>query len=298
MKNTMMQILARFLIALAVTTTTVANETYFHEFVVQADLVYSQADPICQMDLFIPAKATDDVPCVVVIQGGGFRAQTGKKFRPFAEHLAKHGIAAALIGYRGQPNHTYLDTMTDIKTAVRFVRKVSTEHGIDPDKIGAMGRSAGATIAALLAVTGNIREFTSASEHQEFSSQIQAVVGISGVYDFIARFADEEQRALQPNLDTKIISNGAWIDAPNSIDDEHWLLASAITHLDPTDPPMLLLHSRDDSTVPWPQSRNMHQALTDAEVEAEIYLSESGGHGGPADSNDRMVTFFQNVFSD
>lgn len=298
MKTTMMQILARFLIALALTSTTVANDTTAPEFVVHADLVYSQANPICQMDLFIPAKATDDVPCVVVIQGGGFRSQTGQKFRPFAEHLAKHGIAAALIGYRGQPNHTYLDTMTDIKTAVRFVRKVSAEHGIDPNQIGAMGRSAGATIAALLAVTGGDQKFGSDGEHQDFSSQIQAVVGISGVYDFIARFADDEQRALQPNLDTKIISNGAWIGTPYSIDDEYWLHASAVAHLDPIDPPMLLLHSRDDGTVPWLQSRNMHRALIDAGVEAEIHLSESGGHGGHADSKDRMVTFFQNVFSD
>lgn len=292
----MKRITATLFTLLVVITPTWADDKGDHEFEVRAGLVYSNAGAICQMDLFIPQGATAAVPCVLVIQGGGFRAQNGQKFKPFAEYLAAHGIAAALIGYRGQPDDIYPATLADLRTATRFVRKISAEHGIDPDQIGAMGRSAGATIAALLA-TSNFDE-DGPREHAEYPSQIQAVVGISGVYDFIARFEDDEQRVLQPNLDTKIISNGAWIGSPYSIDDEHWRRASPITHLDPTDPPMLLLHSRNDGTVPWPQSRNMYRALIDAEIKAEIHLSESGGHGGPTDSKVRMVTFFQNVFSD
>jgi len=48
--------------------------------------------------------------------------------------------------------------MADVTTAVRFLRKVSGEYGIDPNRIGVLGRSAGATLAALLAVGSQRRE--------------------------------------------------------------------------------------------------------------------------------------------
>ena len=144
-----------------------------HEFEVRAGLVYSNAGAICQMDLFIPQGATAAVPCVLVIQGGGFRAQNGQKFKPFAEYLAAYGIAAALIGYRGQPDHIYPATLADLRTAIRFVRKISAEHGIDPDQIGAMGRSAGATIAALLATSN----FDEDGARDQRSRQVLQVLG-------------------------------------------------------------------------------------------------------------------------
>ena len=288
---------AHILMLLAFITAAYADDTGGQKFEVRPGLVYSTADAISKMDLYLPQNATADVPCVLVIQGGGFRAQNGQKFKPFAEYLAAHGLAAALIGYRGQPDHTYPATLADLRTATRFVRKISAQHGIDPDKIGAMGRSAGATIAALLA-TSDSDDNDAGNEHLDFSSGIQAVVGIAGVYDFIARFVDEEQRALQPNVDTKILSNGAWIGTPFSAQDSHWRRASTVTHLDPSDPPMLLLHSRNDSTVPWPQSHNMHHALIDAGIKAQLHLADSGGHGGPSDSKERMVTFFTAVFAD
>ncbi|GAB5561363.1 MAG: hypothetical protein SynsKO_30100 [Synoicihabitans sp.] len=290
-----MNFLARIiLIGLVGPLTAVAATEQFE--VVEA-LPYSQADPICRLDLYLPSEATAPVPCVIVIQGGGFRAQNGQKFKPFAEHLARQGIAAALIGYRGLPDHTYTKTVSDVKTAARFLRKISGDHGIDPDRIGAMGRSAGATLAALAVTTRGKPAFLGRGEHSSFSSRIQAVVGIAGVYDFVARFVDEDQRALQPNLDAKMLSNDAWIGTPFSANDPRWEKASASTHIDKNDPPMLLLQSRDDNTVPWMQSRNFHDQLVAAGVAAEWHLAESGGHAGPVDSKARMVAFFRRVLS-
>jgi len=138
------------------------------EYALYRGLSYSDADPKLTLDLFLPLKAPKPMPCVVVIQGGGFMAQNGQRFRPFAEHLANNGIAAALISYRGLPDHPYRETVADIKTAVRFLRRISNDFGIDSDRIGAMGRSAGATLAALLAVSTGIEE-SNKGGHKEFS---------------------------------------------------------------------------------------------------------------------------------
>ena len=62
--------------------------------------------------------------------------------------------------------------------------------------------------------------------------------------------------------------------------------ASAITHIDSADPPMLFLHARDDNTVPWPQSRDMHRAMLKAGVKSErvqLEIFTQVGHG-PQDS--------------
>jgi len=265
------------------------------EFTLHKGLVYSSVTEKLTMDLFIPQGATKAVPCVIVIQGGGFRKQDGQRFLPFAEHLAKNGFAAALIAYRGRPDNTYQNTISDIKAAVRFVRKISGDYNISSDRIGAMGRSAGATLAALLAVTGDVEGFEGDGGHEKFSSNIQAAVGISGVYDFLARYSSKEQRSLQPNLDEKKMSNCEWIGAPFSSFNEHWFRASAINHIDSEDPPMLLIHSKNDRTVPWLQSQDMHKTMIEAGISSDIEISEDGGHGGPANAKELMVTFFRKV---
>lgn len=258
-------------------------------------LVFAEPGEKLALDLFLPASTDAAVPCVMVIQGGGFSPQDGKRFRSFAEYLAEHGFAAATIAYRGRPKHTYKDTMADVQAAVRYVRSVSGEYGIDPNRIGAMGRSAGGTLAVLLAVTDEPEG--GGSEGPTQSSRIQAAVGFAGVYDFVARFTDAEQIALQPRHETKSGTNGEWIGEDFSADSAAWRDASAVNHVDAADPPVLLIHCKDDSTVPWPQSQQMYTKLREAGVDVEIEIYETGGHGcQPKDGGDpmaRMVEFFK-----
>ncbi len=249
------------------------------QFKVHKDLNYSQANEVLTLDIFLPKTVSESVPCILVIQGGGFNAQDGQKFRPFAEYLAEHGFAAALIAYRGRPDHQYRDTVADTKAAVRFVRSIAEQHSIDPDRIGAMGRSAGGTLAGLLAVTGGMESFEGEGGHADYSSRIQAAVAYAGVFDFVSRFTDEKQIALQPNVETKVISNGEWVGPPFSPDGKDWIRASAITHVDKEDPPILLIHCEDDATVPWIQSELMFEAMKKAGADVSQICYKEGGHG-------------------
>ncbi|GMW03274.1 MAG: hypothetical protein AMXMBFR84_44080 [Candidatus Hydrogenedentota bacterium] len=236
---------------------------------------------------------------MIVIQGGGFSPQDGKRFRVFAEYLAERGFAAATIAYRGQPEHTYKETMSDVREAVRYVRSVSGTYGIDPDRIGAAGRSAGATLAVLLAVADD--STADGGDGTAASHRIRAAVGFAGVYDFVTRFTDPEQLALQPKHEAKAKTNGAWIGEDFSIDSAAWREASAISHVDRTDPPVLFIHCKDDSTVPWIQSQKMYAMMRSHEVDAEIAIYETGGHGcQPKDGRDPMalmVEFFKKALS-
>lgn len=262
---------------------------------VHEGLSYSGKDKWLKLDLYLPSATTQPVPCIVVIQGGGFMARNGKGFRNFARHFAANGFAAATIAYRGRPENTWQTTVADTKTAVRYLRKVSGNYGIDPKRIGAMGRSAGGTLAVMLAVSGDDTPQAADTEHSEFSSEIQAAVGICGIYDFVARFSDPTQKALQPGLAKKLVSNGEWIGTPFLPTDKEWTSASAINALTPNDPPILFLQSRNDPVVPWLQAQNMHDAMLKAKLRPEIKITETGGHGGPPNAEDLMVEYFRKV---
>lgn len=246
---------------------------------VKKGLPFTEADPSLTLDLYLPKSANSPLPCVVVIQGGGFAPQNGQKFKPFAAYLAERGFAAALVSYRGRPDHRYMDTIADNKAAVRFLRANSSNYRIDPDRIGAMGRSAGGTLAAMLAVTGDNPKFEGDGGHEDYSSAIQAAVAFCGVFDFVSRFTDEQQIALQPGVKAKILSNGEWIGPPFAADQADWLDASAINHADRNDPPMLFLHCKDDTTVPWIQTEIMHKAMKRAGIDSSVVYYETGGHG-------------------
>lgn len=258
-------------------------------------LTFQPAAPELTLDLFLPQNHEHPAACVLVIQGGGFLPQDGKRFRFFADFLAESGFAAALISYRGRPDHEYRETIADCKAAVRFLRQHSQQYGLDPNRLGAMGRSAGGTLAALLAVTGDKPEWED-SQPSQYSSSIQAAVAMAGVFDFVARFTDPEQLALQPRYQNKLKTNGQWIGSPFAPNDANWLQASAIQHIDAGDAPTLFLHCKDDSTVPWQQSQEMHEKMLAAGIPCELRYFDSGGHGFSGlgeQPQELMLEFFQ-----
>ena len=256
------------------------------DFSIHESLPFGDEDVGLTLDLYLPNDQVGAVPCVVTIQGGGFLPQDGKRFKPFAERLATHGIASALISYRGRPDHTFRETMSDVWASIRFVRENAERYGLNPDQIGVTGRSAGGTLAALVAVQGR---------EDGPRKRVQAAVCFAGVYDFIGRFTDAEQLAAQPRAKTKLKTNGDWIGSSFSATNPDWISASAIRHGNAGDPPVLLLHSKDDRVVPWQQSRDMHAALLDAGIESELKLYENGGHAvdpRSEDTLDVMVAYF------
>ncbi len=240
------------------------------------DFTSTPSGPL-QLDLYFPHGLSKPVPAIVVIPGGGFRAQSREKFGAEAQRLAEAGFVAASIGYRGAPEHTFLDTVSDTKAAVRFLRANGERYNIDPKRIGAFGQSAGGHLTQLLAVTADESDLEGAGANAGVSSRIQAAVSFAGVSDFISRLSDGGQQSNK--RDEKRESNGAWIGEAFSPDSDAWKMASPIYHLSADDAPLLLVHCRDDGTVPFQQSVQMYEAMTPIQPETQLLLLEEGGHG-------------------
>src|SRR5262249_2762151 len=96
--------------------------------------------------------------------------------------LRSRGFMVAGINYSLAPAHPFPAQIQDLTCGVRFLRSKSAQYGIDPNRIGAMGVSAGGHLAAMLGVDNGSSMFVDGGYPHE-SSKVQAVAALWGVHD-------------------------------------------------------------------------------------------------------------------
>jgi acetyl esterase/lipase len=197
-----------------------------------------------QLDLYLPAHpATSQVPGIVFVHGGGWRAGVRANFAPMAIRMAERGYAAATISYRLSPEALYPAAVQDARAAVRWMRTHAGEHGIDPARIAIGGGSAGGQIAALAGVTDGLARFDAENRPDDgrdvVSSAVQAIVNIDGLSDFTSEAARkyEDDPARQPS------SAGAWFGGRYAEKADLWREASPLLYVNPKTPPILFVGS-------------------------------------------------------
>lgn len=84
--------------------------------------------------------------------------------------------------------------MLDVRAAIQFVKYKADELNIDPDRVGLIGNSAGAHLAALVALAANEAPFVRQYEtdpYANLSTKVKAVVGVYGVYELVEHWNHE-----------------------------------------------------------------------------------------------------------
>src|SRR4051794_10569699 len=97
--------------------------------------------------------AAKKLPCIVFIHGGGWQMGDRAAHDWATWDAAHRGYVSATIGYRLAPKHKFPAQVNDVKCAIRFLRAHADEYGLDPDRIGACGFSAGGHLVMMLGVT-------------------------------------------------------------------------------------------------------------------------------------------------
>jgi acetyl esterase/lipase len=141
--------------------------------------------PSQTLDLDTPQKAKQ-VPLIVWIHGGAFLfgSKEGFPVEPVPLHFLLEGYAVASINYRLSLEAVFPAQLEDCKAAIRWLRAHADEFGVDPNRIGVWGASAGGNLAALLGTTGEVRDFE-VGENLDYSSRVQAVCDFYGPTDFL-----------------------------------------------------------------------------------------------------------------
>jgi acetyl esterase/lipase len=132
------------------------------------------------LDVCRPKSATA-APIIVFFYGGGWRSGSKRTYRYVAKALARRGYVAVLLDYRIYPQVRYPDFLDDGALAVRWVKDNAKRFGGDPQKIFLMGHSAGAHIAAMLAIDATWLQKVGLVPGRD----IAGLIGISGPYDFL-----------------------------------------------------------------------------------------------------------------
>lgn len=205
-----------------------------------ADLTYaSYGGRELQLDLYRSADmGKAKLPGILCIHGGGWFRGNRRGMENLAKTLATEGYVAATITYRLSGESPFPAAIHDCKAAVRWMRANAKEFGIDPNRIGAIGLSAGGHLTALLGTSAGVEELEGAGGHGAFSSEIQAYLPLGAQTDAMSERIRDISRTSE-----------AWqkfLGGSQEERTEAYRLASPMTHLDRSDPPALLMSGEFD----------------------------------------------------
>ena len=182
------------------------------------------------LDLYMPPKTAQKPPLVVFVHGG-FWTLTDDDYRfgpAFAEALRPSGVAVALVRYRLAPAAVHPAQAQDIAAAIGYLVRSADQYGYDAKRIFLAGHSAGAHLAALVALDP---EYLAAQRLEPRA--LAGVIGLSGIYE-LAPYADT-------TADQRFAVSQAFGDDP-----ERLRAASPLAHAHADAPPFLLFAAAQD----------------------------------------------------
>jgi acetyl esterase/lipase len=242
-----------------------------------------------RLDLYLPNGA-DRPPLIVYVHGGAWRADS-KESMPLAALIAQ-GFAVASVDYRLSPVARFPAQIHDIKAAIRFLRAKQSSYGYDARRLTISGSSAGGHLAALVGVTNGNRELEGElGDYRDQSSDVQAIVDYYGASNFLTILKQSTPHGIGVRVPALQLLLGAQPeDTP-----ELAKLASPLFQVDPSDPPLLLLHGDQDPQMPINQSHELHGAYKAAGLPVRFEVLHGAGHGGARfydDHSTKVVTAF------
>jgi acetyl esterase/lipase len=209
------------------------------------DIAYG-ALPRQKLDVYRPPEPGPH-PVIVFFYGGGWDSGERGPYRFVAESLTRHGYVVVIPDYRVYPQARFPLFIEDAARAVRWARDNAAQFGGDPSRLFLMGHSAGAHIAAMVALDARYLARVGMERRT-----LKGFIGLAGPYDFLPLTSDKFKAILA---------------APDMRQTQ------PLTFADAGAPPMLLLHGLDDTTVLPRNSVNLASRLREngATVDTRYY---------------------------
>lgn len=235
------------------------------------DIDYAQyGERKMQLDLFVPKNVAGPKPTVAVIHGGGWMKGNKSGFRGLAQALAARGYVTAAVGYRLGGEAKFPAAIQDCNAAVRWLRANHKKYGIDPNRIGAVGGSAGGHLVGLMAAAADVELMQGSGGNANESSALQAAVVMAGPLELATGKVADRSREIEDFFSNR------WLGKTVDEDVEIYKLASPFRHISKTTSPMLFMTGEYDFPERNFPSREKLNALG---IETGIKVYKYGKHG-------------------
>jgi acetyl esterase/lipase len=210
-------------------------------------------DPRQRLDLYVPDRLHGGrAPVVVFWHGGRWSYGDKSQYRFVGDALAGLGAVAILPNYRHYPSVRMPGFMQDAARAASWAAAYARDTG-DPQRLVLMGHSAGAHLAALVALDPRYYGEVGAAV-----PRVNGVIGLSGPYDFLPLLEDDLKDMFGPP--------------------ELYPISQPINFVRRDAPPMLLIHGDADERVLPKNSRNFAAALTACGAAVTLHMYPGLGH--------------------
>lgn len=261
----------------------------------QLDLNYAGGtNPRQALDLYLPAKRDGGarLPVVVYIHGGGWYRGSKDAGRAWLAPLVESGAYAGVaLNYRLSGEATWPAPIHDAKAAIRWIRAQADRHGLDPDRIGVAGASAGGTLALLLGLGAGVPELEGrVGPHLETSSRVRCVVNLFGRVNFLAE--PTSARAAPSTAESLANRMKALFGGPVEDNADMARRASPVHHITSGDPPIFTIHGTRDPTVPYAQALELDALLRRAGVPHLLLEMTGYAHGFQDPEANRRARLF------
>jgi acetyl esterase/lipase len=219
-----------------------------------------EAQPAAHLTAWFRGESDRLRPAVIVCPGGGYSHLAEHEGAPVARFLARWGLAPVVLHYRTKP--CMLDaSLADARRAVRTLRHLGPEAGIDPDRVAMLGFSAGGHLAACISTLPATETPNDAIDRLEARPDL--LVSCYAPVSLVAMGRGDRH---------------AWLLGENP-PPEMLRTIELDRHVTRHNPPTFLWHTADDTTVPVEQSILMARALRRMGIETALHVFNSGRHG-------------------
>ena len=232
----------------------------------------------------LPYLSEGSDQAVVICPGGAYLTKSMvTEGEQIAELLNEAGISAFVLWYRSYPYREPI-MFLDAQRAIRYVRYHAADFGINPNKIGLLGFSAGGNLAGVTSLLLRNQDWFQGLDYQldKIDREDASISALGLIYPAISLYKD------------KIVA----------------ILAGADSYRDPVtcqaiadrldmrnglqngDAPLFICAAVDDEVVPAQHCLDLVQKANEKRVSAELHLFAQGGHGFGACRGEQMPQFY------
>ena len=228
------------------------------------------------LDVFQPAKP-NGAGIVFMVSGGWFSSHEAinpQWCRPFLDR----GYTVFAVVHGSQPKFVVTEILEDIHRAIRFIRHNAARYGVDANKLGITGASAGGHLSLMMAVKGGKGKADAKDPIDRESSEIQSVACFFPPTDFLNYGQPGENAVGVGTLKDFKSGFGARSDTAEGRQ-ELGREISPIYFIQSNTPPILIIHGNADKLVPIYQAEQFIKRCEEKGVKAKLVVREGKAHG-------------------